>query len=87
MAHGFGGSMDSGLLPFAQAFAEAGLDVLLFDYRCFGKSTGEPRQFAWPSRHREDYRAAVEFARGLDGVDPDRIVRIKGRALRRHGDH
>ena len=74
MAHGFGGTKDSGLLPFAEAFAEAGLDVLLFDYRCFGESTGEPRQLAWPSRHREDYTAAVEFARGLDGVDPDRIV-------------
>jgi pimeloyl-ACP methyl ester carboxylesterase len=74
MAHGFGGTRDSGLLPYAEAFAEAGLDVLLFDYRCFGDSTGEPRQFAWPSRHREDYRAAVEFARTLGGVDPDRIV-------------
>jgi uncharacterized protein len=74
MAHGFGGTKDAGLLPFAEAFAEAGLDVLLFDYRGFGESTGEPRQFAWPPRHREDYRAAVEFARGLDGVDPDRIV-------------
>jgi len=74
MAHGFGGTMDAGLLPFAEAFAEAGLDVLLFDYRCFGDSTGEPRQFAWPSRHRDDYKAAVEFARGLDGVDPERIV-------------
>ena len=74
MAHGLGGTKDSGLLPFAEAFAEAGLDVLLFDYRCFGESTGEPRQLAWPARHREDYAAAVEFARGLDGVDPERIV-------------
>jgi pimeloyl-ACP methyl ester carboxylesterase len=74
MAHGFGGTKDSGLLPFAEAFAEAGLDVLLFDYRGFGESTGEPRQFAWPPRHRDDYRAAVEFARSLGGVDPDRIV-------------
>jgi pimeloyl-ACP methyl ester carboxylesterase len=74
MAHGFGATMDSGLLPFAEAFADAGLDVLLFDYRSFGNSTGEPRQFAWPPRHREDYKAAVDFARGLDGVDPDRIV-------------
>jgi pimeloyl-ACP methyl ester carboxylesterase len=74
MAHGFGGTRDSGLEPFAEAFANAGLDVLLFDYRCFGESTGEPRQFAWPSRHREDYTAAVEFARGLEGVDPERIV-------------
>jgi uncharacterized protein len=74
MAHGFGGTKDSGLLPFAEAIATAGLDVLLFDYRGFGESSGEPRQFAWPPRHREDYRAAVEFARGLEGVDPDRIV-------------
>jgi uncharacterized protein len=74
MAHGFGGTKDSGLLPFAEAMAEAGLDVLLFDYRGFGESSGEPRQFAWPPRHREDYGAAIEFARGLDGVDPERIV-------------
>lgn len=74
MAHGFGGTKDSGLLPFAEAFAEAGLDVLLFDYRGFGGSSGEPRQFAWPPRHREDYAAAVDFARSLDGVDPERIV-------------
>jgi dienelactone hydrolase len=74
MAHGIGGTKDSGLLPFAEAYADAGLDALLFDYRCFGESTGEPRQLAWPPRHRDDYRAAVEFARGLEGVDPERIV-------------
>jgi uncharacterized protein len=74
MAHGFGGTKDSGLLPFAEAMAEAGLDVLLFDYRGFGDSSGEPRQLAQPSRHREDYTAAIEFARGLDGVDPERIA-------------
>jgi uncharacterized protein len=74
MAHGIGGTRDSGLLPFAESFAEAGLDCLLFDYRCFGESTGEPRQLGWPPDHREDYRAAVDFARTLNGVDPDRIV-------------
>lgn len=74
MAHGIGGTKDSGLEPFAEAFAEAGLDALLFDYRGFGESTGEPRQLGWPPHHREDYTAAVEFARGLDGVDPERIV-------------
>jgi len=74
MAHGFGATKDAGLLPFAEAFAEAGLDVLLFDYRCFGESSGEPRQLAWPPRHRQDYQSAVEYARGIEGVDPDRIV-------------
>jgi len=74
MATGMGGTKDSSLLPFAEAFARAGLDSLLFDYRSFGESEGEPRQLAWPPRHREDLRAAVAFARGVDGVDPDRIV-------------
>jgi uncharacterized protein len=74
MAHGIGGTKDSSLLPFAEAFAEAGLDTLLFDYRCFGESSGEPRQLGDPARHRDDYRAAVDFARQLQGVDPLRIV-------------
>lgn len=74
MATGMGGTKDSGLLPFAEAFAGAGLDALLFDYRGFGESAGEPRQLAWPPRHREDLAAAVDFARTIDGVDPGRIV-------------
>lgn len=74
MAHGVGGTRDAGLEPFAEAFADAGLDVVLFDYRNFGDSTGEPRQLGIPPRHRDDYRAAAEFARTLDGVDADRIV-------------
>jgi pimeloyl-ACP methyl ester carboxylesterase len=74
MAHGIGGTRDSGLLPFAEAYAAAGLEVVLFDYRCFGDSEGEPRQLGYPARHRDDYRAAVTFARSLDGVDSERIV-------------
>ena len=74
MAHGFGHTRDSGLLPFAEAFAAAGLDALVFDYRTFGASTGEPRQLVHWGRHREDYVAAIAFARALDGVDPERIV-------------
>lgn len=74
LAHGVGGTRDSGLEPFAEAFADAGLDALLFDYRNFGASSGEPRQLGWPPRHREDYAAAVGCARDLDGVDPERIV-------------
>jgi pimeloyl-ACP methyl ester carboxylesterase len=74
MAHGFGFTRDSGLEPFAERFAGAGLDVLLFDYRNFGASTGEPRQLIDWRRHRQDYRLATGFARLLDGVDPERIV-------------
>lgn len=74
MAHGFGGTRDTGLLPYAEGFAAAGIDVLLFDYRGFGASAGMPRQVVSWRRQREDYRAAVVAARALDGVDPDGIV-------------
>ncbi len=74
MAHGFGCTRDGGLLPFAERFAAAGLDVLLFDYRGFGTSQGTPRQDVDHRRHRQDYHAAVAFARTLPGVDPDRVA-------------
>ena len=74
MAHGFGHTADSGLHAYAERFAAEGLEVLLFDYRNFGASTGEPRQLVDYRRHRADYRAAVEFARDIDGVDAERIV-------------
>lgn len=74
MAHGFGATKDAGLEPFAERFQQAGADVLVFDYRGFGTSDGEPRQAVDHRRHREDYRAAVVHARSLPGVDPDRIV-------------
>ncbi|HMD52007.1 MAG TPA: alpha/beta hydrolase, partial [Solirubrobacteraceae bacterium] len=74
MAHGFTGTMDSGLMPFAERFAEAGLDALVFDYRHFGQSDGEPRQLLSIRSQLEDYAAAIAFARALEDVDPDRIV-------------
>src|SRR5687768_3488108 len=74
MAHGIGGTRDSGLEPFAEAFADGGFDVLLFDFRSFGASGGEPRQHVTWRGQREDYLAAAAHARTLEGVDPDRIV-------------
>lgn len=74
MAPGFGGSRDSSLLGYAEGFAAAGLDVLLFDYRGFGASGGSPRQLVSVRRQRRDYHAAVAAARQLPGVDPERIV-------------
>jgi alpha-beta hydrolase superfamily lysophospholipase len=59
MAHGFGGTRDCGLLPYAEGFAAAGLDVLLFDYRGFGDSSGSPRQLVSHRRQRQDYHAAI----------------------------
>lgn len=74
MAHGFGGTRDSGLMAFAEPFAAAGMDVVLFDYRGFGDSEGEPRQDVSVKKQRQDYHAAIDAARNLPGVDRDRIA-------------
>ncbi|MFD7966696.1 alpha/beta hydrolase [Streptomyces zaomyceticus] len=74
MAHGFGGTRDSGLLNYAEPFAEAGIDSLVFDYRGFGDSGGRPRQDVSVRRQRQDYHAALAAARRLPGVDPDRVA-------------
>lgn len=74
LATGMGGTMDSGLFPFAEAFAEAGLDAFVFDYRGWGESGGSERQVAWQPDHREDLAAAIRMAAGLEGVDPSRFV-------------
>ncbi len=74
MAHGVGGTKDSGLEPFATAIAEAGLDVLAFDYRGFGASGGTPRQRASMAGQVEDYRSAMAAAVRLPGVDARRLV-------------
>jgi uncharacterized protein len=74
LAHGFGGTVDSGLLGFAERFAQAGLDALAFDYRHFGASDGEPRQLISIAKQQQDYAAAIAYARSLEGVDPERIV-------------
>jgi len=74
MAHGFSATRDEALPAYAEAFRDAGLAVVLFDYRHFGASTGEPRQLLDIGRQLDDYRTAIAYARGLDGVDPTRIV-------------
>ena len=74
MAHGLAGTKDSGLQPFAEALAAAGLDVVAFDYRGFGASDGSPRQTVRPAQQLEDYRAAMVAAAALPDVDAQRLV-------------
>jgi dienelactone hydrolase len=74
LAHGFGGVRTARLGAFAERFAAAGMAALVFDYRHFGDSGGEPRQLLDIPRQLDDWRAAVEFARSLDGVDRERVA-------------
>jgi dienelactone hydrolase len=70
--HGFSGTQDR-LFEVAGRFAAAGLLTLTFDHRSYGESDGVPRQVVDVPGQPEDWQAAVRFARGLDGVDPERI--------------
>jgi len=74
MAHGFSAVREQRLDAYAQRFASAGLAVLLFDYRHFGASEGEPRQLLSIGRQLQDWEAAISTARALPGVDADRIA-------------
>ncbi len=74
LAHGFGGTRAARLGAFAERFRDAGMAALVFDYRHFGASAGEPRQLLSIGRQLEDWRAAVELARSLEGIDPMRIA-------------
>lgn len=74
LAHGWTGIREQRLDAYAERFAAAGMAALVFDYRHFGASGGEPRQLLDVQRQLDDWRAAVAFARRLEGVDPDRIA-------------
>jgi uncharacterized protein len=73
LAHGFSGTMDR-LVPHAERFAAGGIAALVFDYRGFGESGGQPRQVVDLPSQRDDLRAAVAWVRGRDDLDPGRIA-------------
>lgn len=74
LAHGFAAIREAGLEPFAARFAESGISALVFDYRHFGASGGEPRELLDIRSQLDDCRAALEFVRAIPGVDRNRIA-------------
>ena len=73
MGHGFTGVKEMGLADFAERFAAAGFVTLVFDYRYFGESEGEPRSQLFPIEQVEDFRNAVTWVSDQPEVDPQRI--------------
>ena len=73
LAHGIGAERGFGLAPFAERFVARGMAALVFDYRHFGESPGEPRHLVSPARQVEDYLAAMAFVRGDPRLDGGRI--------------
>jgi fermentation-respiration switch protein FrsA (DUF1100 family) len=74
MGHGGSGTKRLGLPAYAEKFADGGIAVLAFDYRGFGASAGAPRQVIDVDAQRDDYRAAVGYARGLPEIDARRVA-------------
>jgi uncharacterized protein len=72
MAHGFSAVKEMYLDAYAEVFAAAGLNALVFDNRNFGASDGEPRQEIDPWAQVRDYRHAITYAGTLSQSD-DRI--------------
>jgi fermentation-respiration switch protein FrsA (DUF1100 family) len=73
MGHGGTGTKRLGLPKNAEKFTAAELAVLAFDYRYFGRSGGQPRQLIDVPEQHDDYRAAIDYVRGVAGIDVQRI--------------
>ena len=58
---------------YADRFSAAGYACLVFDYRNFGDSEGQPRQLVDVGLQLQDWTAAVAYARTLPGIDLNRI--------------
>jgi dienelactone hydrolase len=74
MAHGLGGVRTMRLAAYAERFSAAGYACLVFDYRNFGDSEGQPRQLLDIGMQLQDWAAAIAYARTLSGVDEGRIA-------------
>jgi dienelactone hydrolase len=74
MAHGLGGTREMRLDAYAERFRAAGYACLVFDYRYFGASGGEPRQLLDIESQLQDWASAIDHARSRSDVDTSRIV-------------
>jgi len=74
MAHGFAAERTFGLPAYADHFASHGLAVYMFDYRCFGDSDGEPRNYVDQGRHIQDWHAAIDHVRSLSNINNNKIA-------------
>lgn len=73
MAHGWSAVKEMYLDDFAAKFSNGGFVVLVFDYRNFGDSEGEPRGHIDPHMQHEDYKNAISWASLQPMVDAGRI--------------
>jgi dipeptidyl aminopeptidase/acylaminoacyl peptidase len=73
MAHGIGAIKAGGLAPFAERFCREGFAAVVFDYRQWGGSAGEPREELSFPRQREDYGTVIGWAVAQPAIDARRV--------------
>ncbi|MDT5301054.1 MAG: uncharacterized protein QOG79_4296, partial [Mycobacterium sp.] len=73
MAHGIGAIKAGGLAAFAERFSRAGFAAVVFDYRQWGDSDGQPREELCYPRQREDYRTMIGWAAAQPDLDARRL--------------
>jgi uncharacterized protein len=73
MAHGFAAVKAGGLAAFAKRFRSEGFTAVVFDYRQWGDSSGQPRDEVSVTRQREDYRTVIDWAVADPNIDAARI--------------
>lgn len=74
MGHGLGGLRIMRLDAYAERFCAARYACLVFDYRHFGDSDGEPRHLLDIEHQLQDWAAAIAHARSRADVDGSRVV-------------
>jgi uncharacterized protein len=75
MTHGFSATVEGMTADrYAEAFAEAGFAVLLYDHRGFGRSDGEPRQQVNKWVQARGYRDALTFLATRPEIDAGRLA-------------
>jgi len=73
MAHGIGTIKAGGLAPFAERFCRDGFAAVVFDYRQWGGSSGQPREELSFPRQLEDYGTVIGWASAHPNIDERRI--------------
>ena len=73
MAHGLSGVKEMHLDDYAELFAEAGLNAVVYDHQNFGDSDGTPRQEVDPVQQQRDYRNAITYATTRSEVDDQKV--------------
>lgn len=73
MTHGMTGVKEMHLDDYANVFAAAGLNALVYDHRNFGDSDGTPRQELDPILQYRDYKNAITYAIARSEVDESKV--------------